>query len=29
VYYATDEEAPNLGGKKGQALPWRPSIYIS
>ena len=28
VYRADDVSAPNLGGKKGAALPWRPGIYL-
>lgn len=28
VYVSTDEGAPDYGGRKAQALPWRPSIYI-
>ena len=28
VYLSTDKESPDLGGRKEQALPWRPSIYI-
>ena len=28
VYLSTDEESPDLGGRKRQALPWKPGIYI-
>jgi len=28
IYMSNDPEAPDLGGRKKYALPWRPSIYI-
>ncbi len=28
VYLSTDGKAPDLGGRKQQALPWKPGIYI-
>ncbi len=28
IYVSTDSKAPDLGGKKRAALPWRPGIYI-
>ncbi|MEM4519940.1 MAG: leucine--tRNA ligase [Sulfolobales archaeon] len=29
VYYADDADAPNFGGKKGLALPFKPGIYMT
>ncbi len=29
IYRADDPEAPDMGGKKRQALPWKPGIYVT